>query len=148
MLATTQHIEDLAPVARRLAVFRCMPGTAQPLFGDWLVAHRETLFRWTMARCSQPTARRALAETAVAMQRLHGEPEFMAWLFGAALQAAADQAGRGGLREADLVGLAPELRTVLRLTSRGDCRQDDALAMLTQGLNQVRGRLLQARLRA
>lgn len=147
MLATAHELENLAPVARRLASFRLMPDTAEPLFRDWLVAHRETLFRWTMARCSMPQARRELAECAVAIQRLRGDAEFMAWLYGAALQAAADQAGQGGLREADLAGLAPELRAVLRLTSRGDVRLAEAAALLAQRLGYVRRRLLQSRLK-
>ena len=147
MLATAHELENLAPVARRLATFRPMPGTPGPLFRDWLVAHREALFRWTMARCSLPEARRNLAERAVAIQRLQGEAEFIAWLYGAALQAAADQAAQGGLREADLAGLAPELRAVLRLTSRGDVRLAEAVALLAQRLGDVRGRLLQSRLK-
>lgn len=148
MLATAHELENLAPVVRRLASFRWMPGTAEPLFRDWLLAHRETLFRWTMARCSLPEARRELAERAVAIQRLQGDAPFMAWLYGAALQAAADQAGQGGLREADLAGLAPELRALLRLTSRGDVRLAEAAALLAQRLSYVRGRLLQSRLKA
>lgn len=147
MLATAHELENLAPVTRRLATFRLMPGTSEPLFREWLVAHRESLFRWTMARCGQPQTRRELAETAVTIQRLRGEPEFMAWLYGAALQAAAAQAGQGGLREADLAGLAPELRAILRLTSRGEFRLEEAMAMLAQRLHYVRGRLLQTRLR-
>ena len=148
MLATAHDLENLAPVARRLASFRLMPGTSEPLLREWLVQHREMLFRWTMARCTQPRARRELAETAVNVQRLRGESEFIAWLFGAALQAAADQAAQGGLREADLAGLAPELRAVLRLTSRGDLHMAEAVAMLAQRLSFVRGRLLQTRLKA
>ena len=147
MLATAHDLENLAPVARRLATFRLMPGLSEPLFRDWLVAHRETLFSWTMARCSLPEARREMAANAVAIQRLRGQAEFMAWLYGAALQAAADQAGKGGLREADLAGLAPELRAVLRLTSRGDFRLVEAVALLAQRLSYVRGRLLQTRLK-
>ena len=147
MLATAHDLENQAPVARRLATFRLMPGSSEPLFRDWLVAHRETLFSWTMARCSLPEARREMAANAVAIQRLRGQAEFMAWLYGAALQAAADQAGKGGLREADLAGLAPELRAVLRLTSRGDFRLVEAVALLAQRLSYVRGRLLQTRLK-
>ena len=148
MLATAHDLENLAPIARRLAVFRLMPGTAEPLFQEWLVAHRETLFRWTMARCGQAETRREMAETAVAFQRQRSEAECLAWLFGAALQAAADQLAQGGLREADLAGLAPELRAVLRLTSRGDLHMAEAVAMLAQRLSFVRGRLLQTRLKA
>ena len=147
MLATAHDLENLAPVARRLATFRLMPGSSEPLFRDWLVAHREALFGWTMARRSVPEARRQMAANAVAIQRLRGQAEFMAWLYGAALQAAADQAGKGGLREADLAGLAPELRAVLRLTSRGDFRLVEAVALLAQRLSYVRGRLLQTRLK-
>ena len=147
MPATLHDLDNPAPVARRLANFRLMPGAAEPLFRDWLVAHRETLFRWTMARCRLPEARRELAESAVAIQRLRGEAEFMTWLYGAALQAAADQAGQGGLHEADLAGLAPELRAVLRLTSRGNFRLAEAVALLAQRLAYVRGHLLQSRLR-
>ena len=148
MLATAHDLENQAPVARRLADFRLMPGTAEPLFREWLVPHRETLFRWTMARCGQAETRREMAETAVAIQRLRSEPEFLAWLFGAALQAAADHLRLGGLREAELAGLAPELRAVLRLTSRGHFRREEGVAMLAQRLGYVRGRLLQTRLKA
>ena len=148
MLATAHDLENQAPVVRRLADFRPMPGTSEPLFRDWLGAHRETLFRWTMTHSQGADARRELAEMAVAVQRLRGLPEFMAWLFGAALQAAAEHADRGGLAEADLAGLAPELRTVLRLTSRNEFRREEAVALLAQRLGYVRGRLLQSRLKA
>lgn len=147
MLASAHERENLAPVARRLASFGLMPGHAEPLFREWLTPHRESLFRWTMAHSRQGDARRELAQTAVAIQRLRGEGEFMVWLFGAALQAAADQAGQGGLREADLANLPPELRAVLRLTSRGDFRLEEATALLSQRMGFVRGRLLQTRLR-
>ena len=147
MLPTARDLENLAPVARRLATFGLMPGSSEPLFREWLVAHREILFSWTMARCSVPEARREMAENAVAIQRLRGQAEFMAWLYGAALQAAADQAGQGGLREGELAGLAPELRAVLRLTSRGVIRVPEAVALLAQRLSYVRGRLLQTRLK-
>jgi len=147
MLATAHALENSAPVERRLASFGLMPGTTEPLFREWLAPHRESLFRWTMAHSREGDARRVLAETAVAIQRLRGDTEFMAWLFGAALQAAADQAGQGGLREGDLAGLSPELRAVLRLTSRGDLRLEEAVALLPQRMGFVRGRLLQTRLR-
>lgn len=147
MLATAHDLENQAPVARRLADFRLMPGTAEPLFRDWLVPHREALFRWTMAHCGLAETRREMASTAVAIQRSRSKSEFLAWLFGAALQAAADQLAQGGLRESDLAGLAPELRAVLRLTSRGGFRLEEAMAMLAQRLGYVRGRLLQTRLR-
>lgn len=147
MLASAHERENMAPVTRRLASFGLMPGTVEPLFREWLAPHRESLFRWTMAHSRQGDARRELAETAVAIQRLRGEAEFMVWLFGAALHAAADQAGQGGVREADLAGLTPELRAVLRLTSRGDLRLEEAAALLSQRMGFVRSRLLQTRLR-
>lgn len=147
MLATAQLLDGLTPVVRRLANFRPMPGHGEPLFRDWLEAHRETLFRWTMAHSSGADVRRELAETAVAIQRLRGGPEFMAWLFGAALQAAAERAGQGGLAEADLTGLPPELRTMLRLSSRQAFRREEAVALLAQRMSYVRGRLLQSRLK-
>ena len=148
MISTSPDLENLAPVVRRLADFRVLPGAAEPLFRDWLEAHRETLFRWTMAHTQGVDARRELAETAVAIQRLRGGSEFVAWLFGAALRAAADHASQGGLTEADLAGLAPELRAMLRLTSRSEFRREEAVALLAQRLSYVRGRLLRSRLKA
>ena len=148
MLATAHDLENLAPVVRRLAAFRPMPGCTEPLFRDWLAGHRETLFRWTMQHCADADARRELAEMAVAIQRLRGAPEFIAWLFGAALQTAERRLLQGGLQESDLAGLAPELRTLLRLVSRGEFRAAEAAALLAQRLGYVRGRLLQTRMKA
>lgn len=148
MLATAHELENLAPVTRRLASFTLLPTVAEPLFRDWLVPHKEALFRWVMGRCGHGDARRELAESAVAIQRLRGQPEFVAWLYGAALQAAQYQPAFGVLREADLAGLAPELRSVLRLMARGELRLEEAMALLAQRIGYVRGRLLQTRLKA
>lgn len=148
MLATAHDLENLAPVVRRLASFRPMPDRAEPLFREWMTGHRETLFRWTMHHCANTDARRDLAELAVSIQRLRGSSEFVAWLFGAALQSAERRIADGGLQEPDLAGLAPELRTVLRLVSRGELRSPEAMAMLAQRMGFVRGRLLQTRMKA
>ena len=147
MLATAHDFDHQPPAARRLADFRPMPGSVEPLFRDWLAGHRETLFRWAMARCGDTPSRRDLAEVAVSIQRLRGPGEFITWLYAQALQSAAEQLAHGGLREPELAGLAPELRTALRLVSRGDLRQPEAMAMLAQRLGYVRGRLLQTRLK-
>ena len=61
--------------------------------------------------------------------------------------AAAAQALTGGLPEESLTGLAPELRTVLRLAGHGALRTEEAMALLPQRLGYVRSRLLTARLR-
>ena len=104
------------------------------------------LFGWAMARGLDAVARRDLAATAVAIQRLRGSAEFLAWLYGTAVQLAHAQAACGGLPEAALAGLAPELRAVLRLVSRGALRPEEATALQAQRLGFVRCRLLQTRL--
>ena len=120
--------------------------TAEPLFRDWMVGHRDVLFGWAMVRAQDTAARRCLAETAVAIQRLRGSAEFLAWLYGTAVQLAHAEAANGGLPEPALAGLAPELRTVLRLVSRGGLRPEEATALQAQRLGFVRCRLLQTRL--
>ena len=120
-----------------------------PLFGHWLLAHREVLFRWTLARANEAGTRRVFAAAAVSIQRLRGCAGFDRWLYGAAVQSAAAARGlTGGLPEASLAGLAPELRTVLRLVARGTLRTEEAQALLPQHLGYVRSRLLAARLGA
>ena len=135
---------DIRPIGR--APFFPAVRTAEPLFRDWMVGHRDMLFGWAMARAQDPAARRCLAETAVAIQRLRGSAEFLAWLYGTAVQLAHAEAARGGLPEPALAGLAPELRTVLRLVSRGGLRPEEATALQAQRLGFVRCRLLQTRL--
>jgi len=130
----------------RLAQFFPVLRTAEPLFRDWMAAHRDVLFGWTMARTPNPVARRDLAQTAVAVQRLRGSAEFGAWLYGTAVQLAHAEAAGGGLPEPALAGLAPELRAVLRLVSRGGLRPEEATALQAQRLGFVRCRLLQTRL--
>ena len=118
-----------------------------PLFGHWLLAHREVLFRWTLARANEAGTRRVFAAAAVSIQRLRGCAGFDHWLYGAAVQSAAAAQGlTGGLPEACLAGLAPELRTVLRLVARGALRTQEAQALLPQHLSYVRNRLLAARM--
>jgi len=129
--------------AERLAIRQRL----EPLFRDWLASHRDVLFGWTIARSPDSADRRAFAETAVAIQRLRGPAEFLSWLYGAALHAAQRASAAGGLSESALAGLAPELRTALRLVSRGDLRTEEAAALLSQRLGYVRSRLLQTRLR-
>ncbi len=120
-----------------------------PPFGQWLLAHREVLFRWTLTRANEAGTRRVFAAAAVSIQRLRGNAGFDRWLYGAAVQsAAAAQRLAGGLPEAALVGLAPELRTILRLVARGALRTEEALALPPQHLGYVRNRLLAARLGA
>ena len=135
---------DIRPLG--LAPFFPAVRRAEPLFRDWMVGHRDVLFGWAMARAQDPAARRGLAETAVAIQRLRGPSEFLAWLYGTAVQLAHAEAARGGLAEPALAGLAPELRTVLRLVSRGGLRPEEATALQAQRLGFVRCRLLQTRL--
>lgn len=123
------------------------PGLLELPFKHWVAAHRDGLFRWTMLRVAEPGRRRSFAATAVTIQRLRGVEGMDTWLFGAAVQAAASaQVLPGGLPEAALAGLAPELRTLLRLVSRGDLRAEEAKAFFTQPLVKVRCRLLQARM--
>ena len=118
-----------------------------PLFRDWLLSHRDVLFGWAMARSEDAQARRSFAETSVAIQRLRGSAEFLIWLFGAAVAAALRESTQGGLPETALAGLAPELRTILRLVSRGELRPEEAIALLSQRLGYVRSWLLQTRMR-
>ena len=88
--------------------------------------------------------RRAIAETAVAIQRQRGPDEFGVWLFAAALQAALHQ--DGGVPEASLTGLPPELRALLRLVAQHALRREEAMALLGQRMDFVRSRLVQTRL--
>lgn len=120
---------------------------ADPSLRDWLTPHRDLLFRWAMGRAVDSVCRRGFAETAVAIQRLRGGSEFLVWLYGAAVQAAVGQVAYGGLPEAALAGLPPELRTVLRLVSRAELRPEEASALLPHRMAYVRGRLLQTRWR-
>lgn len=148
MIATTQPFSAAGVLACPPAAFFPTAGKADPLLRDWLAPHRDLLFRWAMGRAVDSDSRRAFAETAVAIQRLRGRPGFLLWLYGAAVQAALRQMANGGLPEATLAGLPPELRTVLRLVSRAELRPEEATALLAQRMAYVRGRLLQTRLRA
>jgi hypothetical protein len=130
---------------RRLASFQ-PPRPTEPLLRDWLQPGRDALFRWTMGMATSADGRRAIAETAVAIQRLRGSGEFVAWLFAAALQAAQHQ--HAGLPEASLAGLPPELRALLRLVARRALRREEAMALLGQRMDVVRSRLVQTRLAA
>lgn len=140
-------LDPTGPAPRRLAVFFPVQRSLEPLFRDWLLCHRDVLFGWAMARGQDAQARRNFAETAVAIQRLRGSAEFLAWLYGAAVTAALRESAQGGLPETALTGLAPELRTALRLVSRGELRPEEATALLSQRLSYVRSRLLQTRMR-
>lgn len=132
-----------ATVPRRLANFR-VQRPPEPALQEWLQPSRNALFRWTMGMATSDEGRRAIAEMAVAIQRLRGTDAFAIWLYGAALQAALHQGG--GFPEASLVGLPPELRALLRLVARGDLRREEATALLPQRMDFVRGRLIHARL--
>lgn len=140
------HPQDSRVAIQALAKLRAPAANPEPLLRDWLAPHHDTLFRWTIARASSTDDRRALAEVAVAIQRLRGPAEFGTWLFGAALQAALQQGRQGGLNETTLTGLPPELRTLLRLVARQDLRVAEAVALLAQRMGYVRGRLVRARL--
>ena len=146
--STGDNADDTTGDIRPLGLAPFFPAVrrAEPLFRDWMVGHRDVLFGWAMARAQDPAARRGLAETAVAIQRLRGSSEFLAWLYGTAVQLAHAEAASGGLAEPALAGLAPELRTVLRLVSRGGLRPEEATALQAQRLGFVRCRLLQTRL--
>ena len=133
---------DSATATYRLASFHRVP-TVEPLLRDWLQPSRDALFRWTMVMASSAQGRRAVAEMAVAVQRLRGAAEFGVWLYAAALQAALHQ--RDGLPETSLVGLPPELRALLRLVARRALRREEAMALLAQRIGFVRRRLVQAR---
>ncbi len=128
---------------RRLASFH-PTRAAEPLLRDWLQPSRDALFRWTMAMATSADGRRAIAEMAVAIQRLRGPAEFGVWLYAAALQAALHQ--DGSLPEASLAGLPPELRALLRLVARRALRREEAMALLAQRMGFVRSRLVQTRL--
>ena len=52
----------------------------------------------------------------------------------------------GGLPEASLAGLPPELRALLRLVARRALRREEAMALLSQRMDFVRSRLVQTRL--
>ncbi len=146
MTAIATADESPVPTIRRPATFFPGVGADEPLFRDWLRGHREAMFRWTLGRAANESSRREFVQAAVSIQRLRGEPEFLAWLYGAALQSASSQ-GAGGLPEATLAGLAPDLRSVLRLVSRQAMRLEEAVALMPQRVSYVRGRLLQTRMR-
>lgn len=118
--------------------------SSAPVLREWLLAHRDSLFRWMLARGGDAAARRGFVEGAVAIQRLRGEGEFIDWLFAAAVIAA--RRSRGMLAETALAGLAPELRALLRLVARDEIRIEEALALLPQRMDFVRQRLVRARL--
>ena len=148
MIVSTQPFSAAGVRPCPPAAFCATAAKADPLLRDWLAPHRDLLFRWAMGRALDSHSRRGFAETAVAIQRLRGRPDFLVWLYGAAVQAAVGQMAYGGLPEATLAGLPPELRTVLRLVSRAELRPEEATALLAQRMGYVRGRLLQTRLRA
>ena len=120
--------------------------SSEPVLREWLLAHRDSLFRWMLARGGDAAARRGFVEGAVAIQRLRGEGEFIDWLFAAAVIAARRSHGR--LAEPALAGLAPELRALLRLVARDEIRIEEGLALLPQRMDFVRQRLVHARLNA
>ncbi len=130
-------------VPRRLASFQATR-PVEPALQDWLQPSRDALFRWTMAMATSADGRRAIAEMAVSIQRLRGPDAFGLWLYGAALQAAQHQIG--GLPEASLAGLPPEVRALLRLVARRELRREEAMALLPQRMDFVRSRLVQTRL--
>lgn len=138
--------QDSRVATRKFANFRAPAAPPEPLLREWLAPHHDTLFRWTIARAGSADDRRALAEVAVAIQRLRGSAEFVAWLFGAALQAAHRLGGQGGLDETSLTGLPPELRALLRLVARKELRAVEGMALLAQRMGYVRGRLVRTRL--
>jgi D-amino-acid dehydrogenase len=116
---------------RRLANFQA-PRAAEPLLRDWLQPSRDTLFRWTMGMATSADGRRAIAETAVAIQRQRGPDEFGVWLFAAALQAALHQ--DGGVPEASLTGLPPlELRMKVIVMGAGIVGVSTAWYLLDEG---------------
>jgi DNA-directed RNA polymerase specialized sigma24 family protein len=138
--------QDSRVAPRHFANFRAPAAAPEPLLRDWLAPHLDTLFRWTIARAGSADERRALAEVAVAIQRLRGQAEFGAWLYGAALQAALQQGQQGGLNETTLTGLPPEMRALLRLVARQELRAAEAMALLAQRMGYVRSRLVRTRL--
>ena len=146
MTAIATAHESPMPTIRRPATFFPGVGADEPLFRDWLRGHREAMFRWALGRAADVSSRREFVQAAVSIQRLRGEREFLAWLYSAALQSASSH-GAGGLPEATLAGLAPDLRSVLRLVSRQEMRLEEAVALMPQRVSYVRGRLLQTRMR-
>lgn len=145
MMTSLAHAPLTPPRPPALAQFHAAGRDVDPLFRDWLVPHRDALFRWTMQRAVSAHRRRDFAEVAVSVQRLRGHDGFLAWLFGAALQTAHRQAPHGGLPEAALIGLVPELRAVLRLVAAADLRPEEAMALLAHRLGCVQRRLVGAR---
>ena len=136
---TISHTNSMAPDAHR---------PHDLLLREWLAGSQDALFRWLMAIAVGEEGRRAVAQVAVAMQRLRGSTDYAHWLYATALQAASLQAGDVVAMEPTLVGLPPELRALLRLVAQGVLRREDALALLAQRMGYVRRSVLQARLDA
>ena len=146
MTVAAKAHSDPTPTIRRTANFYPGVGADEPLFRDWLRSQREAMFRWTLGRAADEHSRREFVQAAVAFQRLNGEPEFLVWLYRSALQSASSQ-GQGGVPEASLAGLAPDLRSVLRLVSRQEMRFEEAMALMPQRVSFARNRLLETRMR-
>ena len=126
--------------------------SGEPAFSAWLIDHKDAMFRWALTHAGSPQttpnplARRAFAESSVAVQRRQGNPRFVTWLFGAMLLVAHRRQPQGGLSEGMVTGLPPELRGLLRLVGRGEMSPIEAWGLLNSPIDQVRLRLLRARL--
>lgn len=144
MISTAAPPPSLTP---RVASFG-----GDPAFGSWLVQHKDAMFRWALNHAGNPLntpnplARRAFAESSVAVQKRQGATRYVAWLFGAMLLAAHRRASEGGIGESMLGGLPPELRGALRLVGRGELSPIEGWGLLQQPTSEVRYRLLRARL--
>ncbi|MEK8051919.1 hypothetical protein AACH10_16825 [Ideonella sp. DXS22W] len=144
-MMVTVHPPATSPFARPAAPAQPTWRSSEPVLRDWLPQHKDSLFRWTLARGGDAAARRGFAEGAVAIQRLRGEGEFVDWLLAAAVLAA-HRDRRAVLASQALSGLPPELRALLRLVAQGDLRIEEALALLPQRMDYVRQRLVRTRL--
>jgi hypothetical protein len=143
--ATHPALRAAATAAAALAPPSLQP---DPMLRDWLAAHVDGLFRWTMACAVDAEHRRALADVAVSIQRLRGRAGLLTWLFSAALHAVPLQACRGGPPQAALAALAPELRGLVRLLAADQLRHDEAMALLVQPISRLRQRLVAAQWQA
>lgn len=135
------------PTARR--------GALQDLcFNDWLQGHADAMFRWALSCAGAPwpganrASRRAFAELGVAARRRLDDAGWAAWLYDELLRAALRHGRDGGLPDARLAGLPPELRCLLRLVARGALSTPHCTSLLPLRMGRVRADLLQARLRS
>lgn len=138
MLNSTETNALGAPLPQSAQLWRSNEATLR----EWLVAHRGRLLRWSRER---DNLNECLRYAGPALRRLRGEVTSIDWMFAAAVMSARLT---GPVPEGGLAGLPPELRCVLRLVAQDELRPEEALALLPQPMDQVRARLINARLQA